>query len=419
MGLLKFFKKIEPNKEERPFLYTLYEGFFTFAFVPDTVTKGGVHIRDRIDLKRTMTFVIYGLILAFLFGTYNIGQQHFKALGQYPGHWEAFHLKFFYGLIKILPIYIVAMVVGLGIEFYFAYKKGAGIEEGFLVTGMLIPLIMPPDIPIWILVLAVAFAVVFGKEAFGGTGMNVVNVALLTRAFIFFAYPTTISGDSVWVAGLTDMAPGSGVDYGFWELSVFNPVFEAFGWAVFDPAATVVDGFTGATPLGLVGTGGWEAVQHVYSSSDMLWGWIPGSIGETSKVLVVLGAIFLLVTRIASWRIMLWAIVGATGMAFLFQAWGVIPAMQVPWYGHFLMGGMLFGIAFMATDPVTAASTNRGKMIYGLLIGVFGMLIRVVNPAYPEGWMLAILLLNVFAPLIDYYVIQGNIKRRLKRIASS
>ncbi|MEO1515327.1 MAG: NADH:ubiquinone reductase (Na(+)-transporting) subunit B [Bacteroidota bacterium] len=416
MALLDLFKKIEPDKKKSPFLHTAFDAFFTFAFTPNTTTPtGGTHIKDGMDLKRTMVHVVLAMQLCYLFGTYNIGHQHFKALGMYPGLFEGLHLKLAYGLVLLIPIFIVTHVVGLGIEFYYAYKKGHAVEEGFLVSGALIPLIMPPDIPLWILGLSVAFAVWIGKEAFGGTGMNILNVALLARVFVFFAYPTTISGDEVWVAGLSSTEPGSLVDYG-WGLTVLcNGLFESLGWATFDPMATVVDGFTGATPLALAYQGGWENVTDYYSTGQMFWGAIPGSIGETSKPFILVGAAFLIATGIASWRIMAGMLLGAVVMTLLMNAWGATVFMDVPWYYQFYMGSFFFAMAFMATDPVTASSTDRGKWIYGFLIGFIGMIIRVMNPAYPEGWMLAILLLNVFAPLIDHYVLQANINRRLKR----
>jgi Na+-transporting NADH:ubiquinone oxidoreductase subunit B len=410
--ILEFAKKLEPKKGT--FMHTLYDGFFTFLFTPDEVTHGGTHIKDGMDLKRTMMMVVIALLPAYLFGIYNIGHQHFIAIGAYTGFLDGFHLKFFFGLGKLLPIFIVTNVVGLGIEFYYAYKKGHGIEEGFLVTGALIPLIMPPDLPIWILVLAVAFAAWIGKEAFGGTGMNIWNIALLARVFVFFAYPTTISGDEVWVSGIASTQPGSMVEYGLWH-DACNWLFGLFGADTFNSAARVVDGYTGATPLILAYQGGWDAVTHVYSETQMWWGTIPGSIGETSKPLIIIGALFLIATGIASWRIMVSMVFGAVVMALLLNAWDATPFMDVPWYYHFYMGSFFFAMAFMATDPVTAASTNRGKWIYGFLIGFIGIIIRVLNPAYPEGWMLAILLLNTFAPLIDHYVIQGNISKRLKR----
>ncbi len=375
MGLLDFFKKIEPDKQKSGFLHTLYDGFFTFLFVPNHRAKARAHVHDHIDLKRTMIFVVYALIPLYIFGMYNVGHQHYLAMGEMTGVGEGIGAKLLYGAMKVLPIYAISMAVGLGIEFFFAYKKGHGIEEGYLVTGALIPLIMPASIPYWILVIAIIFAVVLGKEAFGGTGMNVVNIALLTRVFVFFAYPGSISGDSVWVSG--------------------------------------VDGYAGATPLGLAANG-WDAVLSHFSTDQMWWGVIPGSIGETSKPLIILGAMFLLLSRIASWRIMLGGVIGMSLMGLLFNAIGANEYMQIPWYYHFYMGSFLFAIAFMATDPVTAASTNKGKWIYGLLIGAFGLIIRIFNPAYPEGWMLAILLINVFAPLMDYFVLQSNMKKRLK-----
>ncbi|KAA3633431.1 MAG: NADH:ubiquinone reductase (Na(+)-transporting) subunit B [Bacteroidetes bacterium] len=388
-GLLNFFHKIEPDKEKSPFLHTVFDGFFTFLFVPNHVTAKGVHVRDRMDLKRLMIFVVLAMMGCYVFGAYNIGHHHFAALGEYTQLGEGIGPKLWYGLLKILPILIVTMAVGLGIEFYYASRKGHGIEEGFIVSGMLIPLIMPPDLPLWMLGLAVVFAVILGKEAFGGTGMNILNVALLTRVFVFFAYPTYISGDEVWISGVAG-----------------------------------VDGVTGATPLALAAKGGWEAVTQVYSASDMWWGFIPGSIGETSKPLIILGALFLIFTRVASWRIMISMVLGAAFVGMLMNGFapeitadtaGVFKFMAVPWYYQFYMGSFLFAMAFMATDPVTASGTNKGKWIYGFLIGSIGMVIRIINPAYPEGWMLAILLLNVFAPTIDHFVVEGNMKRRAKR----
>jgi len=358
--------------------------------------------------------VMIALQLCLIFGTYNIGHQHFIAMGQYGGFLEGFHLKFFHGLIKILPIFLVVHAVGLGIEILFAAKKGHAVEEGFLVSGPLITLIMPPDIPLWILAVAVAFAVIIGKEAFGGTGMNIWNVALLARVFIFFAYPTTISGDNVWVSGFEQVAAGVTTEYG-WAHSLFNILFGWMGLDTFASGGAVVDGFTGATPLALAYQGGWEAVTSVYSTSQMWWGTIPGSIGETSKPLIILGALFLMFRGIASWRIIVGAVLGTFVMGMIMNAWGATPFMTVPWYYHAWIGSMLFAIAFMATDPVTATATNRGKWIYGILIGVIGLIIRILNPAYPEGWMLAILFLNTFSALIDHYVYEGNMKKRLRR----
>jgi Na+-transporting NADH:ubiquinone oxidoreductase subunit B len=405
-------EKFEPKKGT--FLHTAFDAFFTFAFAPNHTTSGGVHIRDNIDLKRTMIFVVLALQACYIFGTYNIGHQHFVAIGQHTDFFDAIHLKLAYGLVKLLPLFVVANVVGLGIEFFYAFKRGHAVEEGFIVSGALIPLIMPPDLPLWMLGLSVAFAVILGKEAFGGTGMNILNIALLSRAFIFFAYPTTIAGDQVWVSGFDEIAAGAEANYSWWHTGFFNGIFEAFGWTLFEPGGAIVDGFTGATPLALAYEGGWSAVTQVYSESQMLWGSIPGSIGESSKPLVLFGAVLLLITGIASWRIMLSMFIGAAVMAMIMNAWGASPFMAVPWYYQFYMGSFFFAMAFMATDPVSAASTNRGKWIYGFLIGFIGMIIRVWNPAYPEGWMLAILLLNVFAPLIDHYVLEANIQKRLK-----
>ncbi len=417
MALSDFLKSKEPDKKTSPFLHTLFDGFFTFLYSPNHTTKGGVHVRDGMDLKRLMIHVVLAMQLCFVFGTYNMGHQHFVSLGVHTGFVEAIHLKLVYGLIQLLPIFIVANLVGLGIEFWYAAKKGHGIEEGFLVSGALIPLISPPDIPLWILALSVAFAVIIGKEAFGGTGMNVLNIALLSRVFIFFAYPTTISGDEAWVAGLARDANDIWVsNYSWIHTGFFNGIFEFFGANdLFDPAAKMVDGYTGATPLSLAAAGGWEAVTNVYTPSQMWWGSIPGSIGETCKPFIIIGALILIATKVASWRIMLSMVVGAAITAMLLNAWDANAFMAVPWYYQFYMGSFFFAMAFMATDPVTAASTNRGKIIYGFLIGMVGMIVRVLNPAYPEGWMLAILFMNVFAPLIDHYVLESNISKRLKR----
>ena len=418
MGLIDFFEKIE-HSEPKSTLgkvgRTAADAVFTFLYSPKSTTPaGGVHIRDGIDLKRTMFQVMIALQLCLIFGTYNIGHQHFTAMGQYVGFVEGFHLKLVHGLIKILPIFLVVHGVGLGIEILFAAKKGHAVEEGFLVSGPLITLIMPPDIPLWMLAVAVAFAVIIGKEAFGGTGMNIWNVALLARVFVFFAYPTTISGDNVWVSGFDKIATGVGTEYG-WGHSLFNYLF---GWMDLDQFAVggaVVDGFTGATPLALASQGGWDAVTSVYSTSQMWWGAIPGSIGETCKPLIIIGMLFLMFRGIASWRIIVGALLGSAIMGLLMNAWGATPFMTIPWYYHAWIGSMLFAIAFMATDPVTATATNTGKWIYGILIGFFGIIIRVLNPAYPEGWMLAILFLNTFSALIDHYVFESNMKKRLKR----
>jgi Na+-transporting NADH:ubiquinone oxidoreductase subunit B len=352
-----------------------FDAFETFLFVPDRVTYTGSHIRDAIDMKRTMTVVIIALIPSLLFGMYNVGYQHYLSYGDAAGFWQMFG----FGFIKVLPIIIVSYVVGLGIEFAFAQARGHEVNEGFLVTGLLIPLVMPPDVPLWMLALAVAFAVIFGKEVFGGTGMNVLNPALTARAFLFFAYPQDMSGDKVWIA-------------------------------------EKADAFSGATPLGYALTGDYDKMQ---APMDMFLGFIPGSIGETSVVAILIGAVILIATGIGSWKIMLSAVLGALGFGYFLNLVAFNEYTALPAYQHLIMGGFAFGVVFMATDPVSSAQTNLGKWIYGFLIGVFVILIRVFNPAYPEGVMLAILLLNVFAPLIDYYVVESNIKKRLKRLKPS
>lgn len=384
--------KVKPNFEKGGKLEKLYwgfEAFETFLFVSDRTSDSGVHIKDGIDLKRTMFTVVVALIPTLLFGMWNVGHQHFLAIGELTALSDGFLDKMIYGAMKVLPIVIVAYGTGLGIEFLIAINRGHPVNEGFLVSGMLIPLLMPPTIPLWMVALATAFAVVLGKEAFGGTGMNILNVALLARVFIFFAYPTYISGDAVWVAG---------------------------------EAANFVDGFSGATPLGVAYLGGAEALAnaavHDYSIWSMILGTVPGSIGETSVLAIGIGALILIVSGVGSWRIMLSVLVGAFVTAFLFSTLGISFFEGVTPFTHMIMGSMLFATVYMATDPVTAAQTTRGKWIYGFLIGVFGMIIRALNPAYPEGWMLAILLMNVFAPTIDHFIVQSNIKRRLSRAAA-
>ncbi|MDR0661675.1 MAG: NADH:ubiquinone reductase (Na(+)-transporting) subunit B [Prevotellaceae bacterium] len=377
--------------------HSTFDAFETFLFVPKTTTKVGSHIRDSIDLKRTMSVVILALVPALLFGMWNTGYQHFLSMGQEVTFWQ----NVWFGFLKMLPLIVVSYVVGLGIEFAFAQKRGHEVNEGFLVSGMLIPLIMPIDVPLWMVAIATAFAVIIGKEVFGGTGMNIFNPALLARAFVFFAYPSRISGDKVWIEGLSK---GEGI----------------------------IDGFSGATPLAIAGSGVGESAKsmgfdqfmdQLPSVQDLFMGFIPGSIGEVSKVAILLGAVILILTGIASWKIMVSGVVGvlATGLLLNWlapDAAGESPNyyMMMPAYYHLLMGGFAFGIVFMATDPVSAAQTERGKWIYGLLIGVMVVIIRVFNPAYPEGTMLVILFANLMAPLIDYYVVEGNIKRRLKRV---
>lgn len=429
-ALHDFVKKFEPAKENK-LAHTTFDAFYTFLFQPDVVTKDGVHIKDGMDLKRLMVHVVLALQLLYVFGTWNIGHQHFSAIGEHTGLLEGFHLKVVFGLIKILPIFIVTHVVGLGIEFLYAAKKGHSVEEGFLVSGALIPLIMPPDIPLTWLAVSIVFAVILGKEAFGGTGMNIWNVALLARVFIFFAYPTTISGDEVWVAGIEKVGTEYfTASYG-WIYGVFDGLFGAMGISQFGAGGiAVADGWTGATPLGIAAKEGWEGVTAVYSTDQMFWGGIPGSIGEMSVPLIVIGMIFLIVTRIADYRVIFGGLIGFVVCALMMNAIspaaaditeatpGIFKFMAIPWYYQMIMGSFLFAITFMATDPVSSADTPTGKWIYGFLIAFIGLIIRVMNPAYPEGWMLSILLMNTFAPLIDHYVYDANIKRRAKRTAA-
>ena len=428
-ALHDFVTKFEPDHAKQPLLHTTYDAFYTFLFQPPTVSKGGVHVKDGMDLKRQMVQVVLALQVLYIFGTYNIGHQHFVALGQYTGLLEGLHLKLVYGLIQLIPIFVVTHVVGLGIEFIYAARKGHSVEEGFLVSGALIPLIMPPDIPLWILAVSVAFAVILGKEAFGGTGMNIWNIALLARVFIFFAYPTTISGDEVWISGIDKVDAGVYLSesYGLAH-NAFDWVFSGLGWATFGAGLQpVVDGFTGATPLGIAAKEGWEGVSAVYSESQIFFGTIPGSICESSVPLIALGMIFLMVTRIADWRIIVGGFIGFFVAAFMLNAIapaeitedtpGIFRFMAIHPLRQLMMGSFLFAIVFMATDPVSSADSPVGKWIYGFLIAFIGLIIRVLNPAYPEGWMLSILLLNTFAPLIDHYVYQANINRRAKRTA--
>jgi Na+-transporting NADH:ubiquinone oxidoreductase subunit B len=358
-------------------LRSVFEGFESFLFVPDKVTFKGAHVRDSLDLKRTMTVVIIALMPALFFGAYNTGLQHFRSIGESA---TFFHM-FLFGFLRILPLIIVSYVTGLGIEFIAAQIRGHEINEGFLVTGMLIPLIVPIDVPLWMLALATAFAVILGKEVFGGTGMNIFNPALVARAFIFFSYPAWITGDKVWIEGLTK-------------------------------GQNIVDGFSGATPLAMLAQGD---TGHLPSVMSMFIGTIPGSVGETSTIAILIGALILILTGIGSWKIIVSVFAGGAAMGLLFNALAVNDYMSLPFYYHFIMGGFAFGAVFMATDPVTGSQTETGKWIYGFLIGALSILIRVINPAYPEGVMLAILLMNLFAPLIDYYVVQANINRRLRR----
>jgi Na+-transporting NADH:ubiquinone oxidoreductase subunit B len=390
---MKIFKNlldsVKPHFEEGgklEKLYPVYDGFATFLFVPGHATHSGAHIRDGIDLKRTMITVVFALVPALLFGMWNVGYQHYLALGMSD---VTFWDQFLFGAIKVLPIVIVSYAVGLGVEFAFCVIKKHQINEGFLVSGMLIPLIMPVDIPLWMVAVSTIFAVVIGKEVFGGTGMNILNPALTARAFAFFAYPTYMSGDKVWINTSTEAGQA------------------------------VIDGHSGATALGQLAVSG----KTDYAPIDALIGTVPGSIGETSVIAILIGAAILLFTGIGSWKIMLSGLVGAVVMGLIFNAaapYALSPEqvafMGVPFYEQLLWGGFAFGLVFMATDPVSAAQTEKGKWIYGFLVGLLCIMIRVFNPAYPEGVMMAILFMNVMAPLIDHYVIQGNINRRKKRI---
>lgn len=352
-------------------LHSVYDGFATFLFVPGHTTHSGAHIRDGIDLKRTMFTVVISLVPALLFGIWNVGYQHFLAIGEKA----AFIDQFLYGALAVLPILVVSYAVGLGIEFAFAQFRGHAINEGFLVSGILIPLILPPTTPLWMVAVGTAFAVIIGKEVFGGTGMNLLNPALTARVFLFFAYPAALSGDIVWIAEKPDAYSG----------------------------ATMLANAAAGSPLG-------------YSFWDAFLGIIPGSIGETSTLMILIGAIILFATGIGSWKIMVSVFAGGWFMGLLMNLMaGDNSFMALPAHYHLVIGGFAFGAVFMATDPVSAAQTERGKIIYGVLIGVLTVMIRVWNPAYPEGMMMAILLMNVFAPLIDYFIIEANKKRRLSR----
>ena len=385
-GLRNFVDKIKPTFEKGGklgFLHSTFDAFETFLFVPNTVTRRGAHVRDCVDLKRVMIMVVIALVPAMLFGIWNTGYQHSLAFGLDWGFWNIV----LYGLVKVLPLYIVAYLVGLGIEFVSAQIQGHEVNEGYLVSGMLIPLIVPVDVPLWMLAIAVAFAVIIGKEVFGGTGMNIWNPALLTRAFLFFSYPSRMSGETVWTGGVTRyMAEGQA----WW------------------PGNGLVDGFSGATPLANPTLANLEP-----QFMDMVLGTIPGSVGETSVIAILIGAFILIWTGVASWKIMVSSVVGGLAIGYLGYAVG---ATDLPGYYQLVMGGFLFGTVFMATDPVTSAQTECGKWIYGFLVGALAVTVRLWNPGYPEGMMLAILLMNTFAPLIDHYVIEASIKRRAKKV---
>ena len=384
MSLKKYLNKIKPHFEEGGKLHafwSIYDGFESFLYVPNTTAKTGAHIHDAIDSKRIMSLVVIALMPALLFGMYNIGYQNYSAAGQLANasFWEMFG----FGFLALLPKILVSYIVGLGIEFAWAQWKKEEIQEGYLVTGILMPLIIPISCPLWMLALSIAFAVILCKEIFGGTGMNIFNVALSARAFLFFSYPSVMTGDTVWVAN----------------------------HSIFGLGNTLPDATTMATPLG-------ELAQHTeipYTINEMMIGLIPGSVGETSVIAIALGAILLLLTGIASWKTMFSVFAGGGIMAVLFQSLGMTP---IEWYEHLVLGGFCFGAVFMATDPVTSARTETGKYIYGALIGVMTVIIRVMNPGYPEGMMLSILFANMFAPLIDYCVVQHNISNRMKRLTA-
>ena len=381
--LRDYITKIKPNFVEGgkfAWLQSTFEAFETFAFAPNTVTTRGSHVRDAVDMKRAMITVVIALIPALLFGMWNIGFQTSIYAEEWPyelGTAASWWYCLWFGFLRMLPLIVVSYAVGLGIEFMFAQIRHHEVNEGFLVTGLLIPMIVPVTTPLWQLALAVAFAVVLGKEVFGGSGMNFLNPALVARAFLFFSYPTHMSGSSVWVAA--DL------------------------WGM--------DAVSCATPLGELAAGSWPSD----SALDLFIGTVTGSTCETSVLAILLGAVVLLASGIGSWRIMLSVVLGGGAMGVLFNLIGANDYMQLPFYYHFLMGGIMFGAVFMATDPVTSAQTNKGKWIYGLLIGAFAVLLRVLNPAYPEGMMLSILLMNCFAPLIDHCVVAQNIKRRERR----
>ncbi len=398
MSLRKFLDKIKPNFEEGGkfhWLNSTYDAFETFLYVPNKTSKSGVHIHDARDSKRTMVIVILALIPALLMGMYNVGYQHYLAINVQAG----FVGTFLYGLLAMLPQIVVSYVVGLGIEFAMAQMKKEEVAAGFLVSGLLIPMILPVDTPLWMIAVATAFSVIFAKEVFGGTGYNIFNVALIARAFLFFAYPSKMSGDQVWVRTADTFGLGGG---------------------------NVVDGFSGATPLGQLAVSDASRfgdfsflgiTGNPLSLWDMFIGLIPGSVGEVSTLAILLGAILLIITGVGSWKTMTSVFLGGLFTVALLNLLAQNAAMEMPPVYHFLLGGFAFGAVFMATDPVTSARTEKGKWIYGFLIGVVAILIRIFNPGYPEGMMLAILFMNAFAPLIDFYVVDANIKRRLKRAA--
>ena len=389
----KFIDKIKPSFEKGGkfgFLHSTFDAFESFLYVPDTVTRKGSHIRDCVDLKRIMIIMVVALVPAMLFGIWNTGYQHSIAFGLDDwGFWDIVG----YGLVKVIPLYLVSYIVGLAIEFISAQIRGHEVNEGYLVSGMLIPLIVPADVPLWMLAIAVAFAVILGKEVFGGTGMNMWNPALLCRAFLFFSYPSMMSGDTIWTSGVTRyLSEGK----------------------AFACGNGLVDSYSGATPLAHPTVDG---LQNAGTSMwDLIAGTIPGCVGETSVIAILIGAIILIWTGVASWKIMLSSVVGGLAIGYLGFASGVT---DLPGYYQLLMGGFLFGTVFMATDPVTSAQTETGKWIYGFLVGALAVTVRFFNPGYPEGMMLAILLMNTFAPLIDYYVTDAAISRRAKKVKTA
>lgn len=394
-GLLNIVNKLKPTFSKGGklgWLHSTFDAFESFLFVPNTVTTKGAHVRDCVDLKRVMIVVVIALMPALAFGIWNVGEQHSIAFGLDMTFWG----KVWFGFLKVLPLILVSYIVGLGIEFASAQIRGHEVNEGFLVSGMIIPLIMPVDVPLWILAVAVAFAVIIGKEVFGGTGMNIWNPALLARAFVFFSYPSKISGDTIWIEGIGEKG------------------------------AKLVDGFSGATPLAQAGAfvpGGSNELLTTtgdpLSFMQMFIGNIPGSIGETSVIAILIGAAILVWTGVASWKIMVSCVMGALVVGLLANALAEPGSYAAfPVWNHLVMGGFAFGAVFMATDPVTSAQTERGKWIYGFLIGAVAIIIRLFNPGYPEGMMLAILLMNTFAPLIDHQVVSSNIRKRVKRAAA-
>ncbi|NRA93339.1 MAG: NADH:ubiquinone reductase (Na(+)-transporting) subunit B [Psychroserpens sp.] len=423
MGLKENLHKLKEKYKGKK-MAPAFNAIHTFLYLPNETTHNGTHIKAADDLKRTMNTVIMALVPCLIFGMFNAGYQHYLALGEIEASngflgstfWTWDNLVM--GIWQVLPLVIVSYGVGLAVEFLFAVLKGHEVEEGYLVTGMLVPLIVPVDIPLWMLAVAVVFGVVIGKEVFGGTGMNILNPALTIRAFLFFAYPTWMSGDKVWVHGAVErdqmIAAGENLD------AISGETLLGY-YAKAGQELTV----TGANGAEVVTTYADRAAE-LYSLSDMFWGLIPGSVGETSKFLIIIGAAFLIFTKVGSWRIILSTLIGALTMGLIFN--GVVDAgwigesskfyglMSVPFWQHLIIGSILFGAVYMATDPVTASQTNKGKWIYGFLIGFISIMIRVFNPAYPEGVFLAILLMNVFAPTIDHYVVQGNVKRRMKRL---